>query len=434
MMMYSPLHAYFFSIKGNASGLDTEIIRLRCPAWIEDQVVQLGDSGKFSFYGEFEYPLMLSILYGEGMQTIKADMFVMEDIMIDARLFLENEIENIFLRVADRRSIGFKKAKDYMDQMYIARGTSMSTINAIPTRIESMPNIGTDVYTHVYGITEKLNYIYTLKTRYGQHFEQSIFDMEDFRQVPINDERYLGFEAYKNIMTVYNEHKIQESIKWSGNPYPGFKDKVMILEQYAEEIPKVLQFEILKNLLNRYTYTALSTEDKVVYKEKIIRLTTDFPHNADVAKMHDELLSIIYSLENKPAPHFELEASNGVMKSLTDWKGKFILLDMWGSWCKPCRVHNLKLVELHQICKMNDIDVEFISISNDKDRLTWKNAIATDRMEWTQLLADDLFLKNYNIREYPTMMLVDGNGMVKKVAPSISMDDLIHYIYVDSGQ
>ena len=75
------------------------------------------------------------------------------------------------------------------------------------------------------------------------------------------------------------------------------------------------------------------------------------------------------------------------------------------------------------------MEVKLMSIANDQDPDTWKEAIATDGLTWLQLLADSEFLSSYNIEEYPTMILIDREGKVKKITSNITLNDLIDVMY-----
>ena len=77
------------------------------------------------------------------------------------------------------------------------------------------------------------------------------------------------------------------------------------------------------------------------------------------------------------------------MISLSDFKGKLILLDFWASWCKPCRNANPEMVKLYT--KYHNKGLDIISISLDgtpqqkNPKQDWLDAIEKDKMTWTQL-------------------------------------------------
>ncbi|MBD79925.1 MAG: hypothetical protein CL840_13515 [Crocinitomicaceae bacterium] len=89
---------------------------------------------------------------------------------------------------------------------------------------------------------------------------------------------------------------------------------------------------------------------------------------------------------------------------------KYTLVDFWASWCKPCRAENPAVVQAYK--NHNSKGFEIYGVSLDKEAESWKQAIATDRLEWAQV-SDLLFWNSpsalqYNIRSIPANFLIDG--------------------------
>lgn len=100
-----------------------------------------------------------------------------------------------------------------------------------------------------------------------------------------------------------------------------------------------------------------------------------------------DLDGIIKQLENvqigKVAPEFSLPDTAGVSVSLSDFRGKYVLLDFWASWCPPCRRENPNVVKAFNEYK--DKNFTIVGISLDKDKSKWMKAIADDNLAWTHL-------------------------------------------------
>lgn len=96
--------------------------------------------------------------------------------------------------------------------------------------------------------------------------------------------------------------------------------------------------------------------------------------------------------------------------ALSSFRGKYVLLDFWGSWCVPCRKGNPHLKELYQRYKSKGFDIVGIAADNDTPD-AWKKAIEKDGLPWHHILLDDLDEK-YNITSYPTKILIDKNGKI----------------------
>jgi thiol-disulfide isomerase/thioredoxin len=121
------------------------------------------------------------------------------------------------------------------------------------------------------------------------------------------------------------------------------------------------------------------------------------------------------------AANFTATDINGKSVRLNDFKGKYILLDFWASWCVPCRQASPHLLGLYH--KYNAKGFDIIGISDDDTRLQqWHNAVKTDSTAmFHQILrgagkksatnARDLH-KAYNIQSLPTKILVDPSGKI----------------------
>ncbi|WP_299664641.1 TlpA disulfide reductase family protein [uncultured Polaribacter sp.] len=111
------------------------------------------------------------------------------------------------------------------------------------------------------------------------------------------------------------------------------------------------------------------------------------------------------------APEFSLPNIRGKKISLSDKKGKIVLLDFWASWCIPCRKEIPHLKKIHK--KYKDRGFETVSISTDKKELDWRNAVKEEAMPWDQLLDNENDAsKKYHIISIPQLFILDENGFI----------------------
>ncbi|POY36220.1 hypothetical protein C3K47_10710 [Solitalea longa] len=127
------------------------------------------------------------------------------------------------------------------------------------------------------------------------------------------------------------------------------------------------------------------------------------------------------------APGFTYPDLNGKMVSLSDFTGKVVLMDIWASWCGPCKQEIPYLNALEK--EMHGKDVVFMSVSIDKltDKDKWLKAIADNQAGGNQLFSanDTQFAKDYMITTIPRFVVIDKKGnMVQMNAPRPSSPDL----------
>ena len=100
--------------------------------------------------------------------------------------------------------------------------------------------------------------------------------------------------------------------------------------------------------------------------------------------------------------------------SLKQNLGKVTLIDFWASWCAPCREENPNVVAIYN--EFHSKGLNIISVSLDKDAIKWKEAIAKDKLTWTQVSnlkeMNDPIALQYNITQIPTTYLLDSNGKI----------------------
>ena len=105
---------------------------------------------------------------------------------------------------------------------------------------------------------------------------------------------------------------------------------------------------------------------------------------------------------------------DGKPVSLKDFRGKYVLIDFWASWCGPCRMENPNVVEAYN--KYSKKNFTVLGVSLDRERNAWLKAIKDDKLTWTQVsdlkFWDNAVAKLYRISSIPQNILVDPNGKI----------------------
>ena len=102
--------------------------------------------------------------------------------------------------------------------------------------------------------------------------------------------------------------------------------------------------------------------------------------------------------------------------TLSSFRGKYVLIDFWASWCGPCRKENPNVVKAFNAYKDKNFTVLGVSLDRPDDKEKWMAAIHKDGLTWTQLSDlqywDNAVAKQYGIRSIPQNLLIDPQGKI----------------------
>jgi len=116
------------------------------------------------------------------------------------------------------------------------------------------------------------------------------------------------------------------------------------------------------------------------------------------------------------SPKFNYPDVNGNLVSLDDLKGKYVYVDVWATWCAPCKREIPYLKELNMQYKGKDLEIVSLSIDKLDDKEKWLAMVKDENLQGIQLLANQEwnsdFVRDYNIQGIPRFILIDKEGKI----------------------
>lgn len=191
------------------------------------------------------------------------------------------------------------------------------------------------------------------------------------------------------------------------------REEVQLIARYRngesdEEIEKavalMLDSRSKKLKEGKYHYFFKSIQNSISFSEKRMLLVKI------VGKIKSQ------RLEGKPSPQFSYTNYKGGITSLADLKGKYVYIDVWATWCGPCRQQIPFLQQAEE--KYKDDKIAFVSISIDaeKDLDKWRKLVEDQQLGGIQLMADKEwksdFITAFGIKSIPRFILVGPDGNV----------------------
>lgn len=242
--------------------------------------------------------------------------------------------------------------------------------------------------------------------------------------------------GYEINMTI-DTKKFDETVKYTGKGSEGssFLAEESLLQEKLFDFDALVamgkdkaseKFDAIEVELNKFYEDHKDLDSTVVNRGK----NAVEPMMKFYRQYVEDKITLQEDFEGKPSPVFtDYENYAGGTTSLTDLKGSYVYIDVWATWCAPCRAEIPYLKEVEE--EYSQKNIKFVSLSIDKvaDHDKWTAMVEKENLQGIQLFADNAwasqFVKDYKINGIPRFILIDKEGnVISADAPRPSSEQL----------
>jgi peroxiredoxin len=229
---------------------------------------------------------------------------------------------------------------------------------------------------------------------------------------------------YANITGTRQNEELQaysrrlDALHTTGTSLQADKDSVQRITQH-ELMAKMIRQYVVKNPKSLTSLLAINQYSYINARDARIRfrkLAPEIRNNEMGKKIASTLDRMLEMNVGTIAPEFELPDSQGHLIKLSSYRGKYVLIDFWASWCPPCRTENVNLVKAYQQFAGKNFDILGISLDRPGEKDRWIAAVAQDHLTWTNV--SDLQYTTgpvtllYGVDLVPQNFLIDPQGKI----------------------
>ncbi len=387
--------------------------------------LNIAEDGTFVFEKESEKPISATLIYGRKRASLWLSPGKSLDLTVDvmdwsASLGFSGDLQSVNEYLVTKGNVQMGWGKDYMINFMKSadnfKASRDSVQNVFTSLLDDYQAKGMDKQ---FVEMEKLNLQYTMygdlnnypsAHKYYAKVENvelpddwydftSSMDLNDPLLLEVDQAMYF-ISSWINTEAI-KEGKLDED-SWGTPELMIAKFKFIDENIKIAEMQENFKFENIGQHLDGGPATGI---EEVI--ESYLQSSTNEENKAAIVLKRDTWAPIA---PGQSAPTWTLPDIDGKTMSLADFKGKYVYIDFWATWCGPCKV---EIPFYRQLVKdYGDRNVVFVSISVDKDKPAWEKMVQEEKFEWMQLHDAVNMNDDYLVRYIPSFIFIDTEGKI----------------------
>ncbi|MCT4590570.1 MAG: TlpA family protein disulfide reductase [Carboxylicivirga sp.] len=325
------------------------------------------------------------------------------------------EDRELYMKFSRRGTMALLKEKRYLERWDSINTARLELLKSTPNLSEDFKRLQSNDIRYFYlkqlptYDMKHIQFTNNFKFKLSPGFLDEFKAMNDFS----SGQEYMFSSSYRALASMHyagviNKINNPDSLSWD-----------LLAIKVLSEIPN----DTIRNgLLLKYAGSHLNADNKQpkLYYDMWMAAASNDVYKRKVTRMYNSLKTFV---DGQPSPKFvNYENHAGGTTSLDDLKGKYVYIDVWATWCGPCKAEIPHLKKVEKKYRNKNITFVGLSIDKQKDKEKWKAMVSEKGLKGIQLIADkdysSTFVKEYSITGVPRFILIDPQGnIIRKEAP-----------------